>query len=262
MKFSFIRNISEDIYSPTAIFAVDSEVRRLVSEGRVQVRWLRQETEAVAFMRRVLEVASIMARSEDSLDSAADMIADWDKCRRLAEAANNKLSQLLQHLARGTPHDPRCVDANGKAIPPQPMYLSTPLRHMRVRAYSRAGQHFDVKKVGDVASVDAGTLLNAAELLSWIVDESSANRQAIAKTAQNPGKPEKRAFAKYMMQGWIYLTGSRPSEKNRAFMDLLTLAWSDICDEEADWVQPARWAKKQISAQEVVELSTRGPHWV
>lgn len=254
-----LRDISESIYSKHAPFKIDAVVREFVQNGPVQLHWKNREDNAVCFMRRVLEVATLEARRESSKNTRAD-ISDWEAAEKLATAAHKALLKLTKHLVAANPPWPKPGIAENSKTPIR-ANLETPIRHMIARALMRQNLPVNGQEANAKAKLDAQLFVDTSGLLNWMATECRVNRDAIARSFQNPGRPEKRIFAQCIMEGWIYLTGWLPNETSEDFMILLEVSWSDVCGVEDDWANSVRKAKSQFSAYQVKKIASSGPSW-
>ncbi len=244
-----LKDISASVYSKTVTFEIDGAIRRLAADGCLQTTWVKDE--ALAFGRHLLDVAYNEARDELAREKPGEAMADWKISGDIAAEAQGWLDRLTKHL----------IGKQADGVP-ESKALAYALAHMR-----HTSRYPDILSVDsrraetEKARADAKTLVAAGQVLSWVADECARRRSRIADATQNPGKPYQLAFAKRVMEGWIFLTHSRPSENNSDFMGLLADAWTDICETQADWVHSVRWAIRQISTDEVARIARSGPSW-
>ena len=136
-----------------------------------------------------------------------------------------------------------------------------PLHLMKFQAAIKNGEKPDAKQSEQQGHDDAATLANADDLLLWLATESEGRRKIVAALHKNPGTPETVAFAKTMVESWIFLTGKKPSSKSTHFKNFVAKAWEDISPREYNWEHPIRKATEALTEYQVAQLALNGPDW-
>jgi hypothetical protein len=104
-------------------------------------------------------------------------------------------------------------------------------------------------------------LVRAAQLLSWVSEESKRRQVSVAADYQNPGKPELRAFAATLLESWIFLTGKKLGHKSTALKDFVAECWGDLSAVGFDWEHSIRQAEADFDNFILRDLMTNGPSW-
>jgi hypothetical protein len=250
---STFKDISEVIYTNNR-FSIDDHVAKLFRDRLVQPRWQQSEKAPISFGRRTLEVAFHAANGELDKNTKKD-IEDWKNSGRFATRAKSVVDQFLK-FARGGP----IQNSNLSELDPS---LFVPyFRRIRIIAAARSKRRVSRPEIFQEAKTDADILLKTSRLLRDIAEESEAQRKSLASQYQNPGIPEKLAFVRVMMEGWIFLTGKRPSEKNTHFASFISAGWTDLTgQEDVSWEQSIRKARESLLPRDSVEIAERGPSW-
>jgi hypothetical protein len=212
--------------------------------------------------RRMLEIATENAKAANTDEGPA--FTDWKRTGELAEEAGYALNRLINHLV--APHEAYLLKPQGKKLereqkpikeePPETR-LQLPLLQILLQLTHREAQDKSAEQLLEQSRAMAQALSDTNTLLNKIPALCTA-RQA----RQNPGNPQKMAFAKEMIRGWVFLFGRPPAPGNATCAGYLSAAWSDICeDEEHGWPHAIREASGLIS-NEVVSLREKGPTWL
>lgn len=229
-----------------------------IAPSSLQDIWTGRLDGALTLARRTLEIASWEAMIAPSEYKSTE-ISDWKRIGKLGESAITSLKLFANALAT-EPGMPKQRFKDGTSIPLRTL-ITYPIHHMRFKDAIKSGKKLEGKETLEIATNDAKTIGDAILLLEWLNNYSKNARREISANYQNPGSPQKRRFAKSIMEGWIFLTGKKPSASNTNFCEFLRVAWGDVCKVETDWVQAIRSAANKISKTEVINLTAYGPVW-
>ena len=247
---------NEDIYDLSVVFPADHSIRKIHSENKLQDFWHGNLELALKFGRRVVEVASWEAMSAVQ-EFKGNTIKDFENTENYAIGAINSLTRFVRHLS-GPMYGKK--DGRGDMIPTRSL-LAYPIHHMRFRDAALRGMKLSGSETLELGNSDARTLCEAKETLEWIAAYAARTRNGVAGNYKNPGEPQKRVFAKTCIEGWIFLTCKLPTENNVSFVNYLSGAWAAVCNEETNWAQAIRAAKKSFDAAKVKSISVNGPDW-
>jgi hypothetical protein len=234
---------------------IDEEIRRLLTAGLAQPRW--HQDSALAFGKRTLEIAAHLANAELAKNTGK-AIEDWARSHNLASKAATSIDIAIKDVL-GVPADAPISASRTSTID----LLVSPLGSIYRMKANRLGEKASIPKTREQAKKDAAALCDASVILRVIAEESLRQRNAIAGSHQNEGKPEKAAFVRVMMEAWIFLTGKPASEKNARFASFVSAGWTDLTEqEEASWEQSIRVARKSLCRkQDIEQVAERGPSW-
>jgi hypothetical protein len=229
---------------------------RLKRHKIFQPQWQDNPDGALAFARRTLEIAADEASAELAKNTSKD-INDWARSHHLASKAAGGIDTAISLILGAYADLPSSTSRKETTA----LLISPIGRFYRMKA-ARVGKEVSIPKTRKRAKKDAAALYDASAILHLIAEESLRKRDIIAGGYQNPGRPEKAAFVRVMMEGWIFLTGKRPSEKNTHFAVFVSAGWTDLTEQEDfSWEQPIRKAHKSFSPQDIAAIAERGPSW-
>jgi hypothetical protein len=221
-----------------------------------QSRWRDDPDGALAFAKRTLEIAAHEASAELDKNTGKD-IEDWARSHDFASKAATGIDRAVKHILGAYVDAPS--DTSRKATIG---LLVSPLGRIYRMTAARLGKKVSIPKTRERAEKDASALYDASVILHLIAEESLRKRDAIAGGYRNPGRPEKAAFVRVMMEGWIFLTGKRPSDKNTHFASFVSAGWTDLTgQEDSSWEQPIRKAHESFSPQDIASIAERVPSW-
>ena len=222
-------------------------------------------SEVKVFGRRLLEVALFAVRDIRAEPNPSDTISDFEVLKDRATALKKAGLELASHLA-------------GKKFDTAASFLSAtdraakPIFHMRRRQYilttglpsSKNEPKTDIDIDENVAKLDAKSLGDTIALAEFLSNYAAATRNEVASQRQNPGTPVKNAFAVRMLEGWIFLTGKKPSANNDSFKAALDCAWLTIAPDTncGDWANSVRVASKTIGNENIESIKAQGPFWI
>jgi hypothetical protein len=233
---------------------IDDEVCNLLKAGLAQPRW--HQDSALAFGKRTLEIAAHLANAELEKNTGKAK-EDWARSHNLASKAATGIDIAVKDVL-GVPADAPISASRTSTID----LLVSPLASIYRMKARRLGEKSLIPQSREQAKKDATALYDAAVILRSIAEESLRQRDAIADSRQNEGKPEKAAFVRVMMEAWIFLTGKLASENNTHFKAFVTAGWTDLTgQEDHSWEQAIRKAKKSIAPRDTAAIAERGPLW-
>lgn len=217
------------------------------------------------FGRRLLEVALFAVRDIKAEANPSDTISDFEILKDRATALKTAGLELASHLA-------------GKKFDTAASFLSAtdraakPIFHMRRRQYiltsgspsSKNKLKSDIDTDENNAKQDTKSLHDTIALAEFLSRYAVATRNEVAAKRKNPGTPAKNAFTVRMLEGWIFLTGKKPSANNDSFMAALDCAWPTIAADikSGDWANSVRVASKTIGNVNIKSIKARGPFWI
>jgi len=264
-KKSFVvihfRDLSRTIYSSDTEFEIDSYLLNILNNGAagpaLKKKWQNRRNELLHLGRRSIEVAREMAETVNR-DIALD-IEDWRQTSVRADAAQDALKRLLDHLGRpsGT-----TTPAERAALSNIPLSrrVEVPLSQM-LWAENLLTSEPKSSNPNHAARANAAILCEALTILQEMHRASKAFHKRILENRQNPGTPQKNAFVKEMMLAWIFISGRKPSAGNAAFIRFLDAGWQDICGiPPGDWENAIK--KANVLKGEVLYISQNGPPWL
>jgi hypothetical protein len=218
-------------------------------EGRTNIEHIEKklpfDTDGVKFGRLTLSAAQDAAIAARFKDVGPNMIKWEQNSKALARVVNS-----LNSFKRS---------ASSAAWP-----LQESIRHILLTKFYQQnldGHKPDVIEMGGEAlrvSKAFEEILSFAQSAETV---TAAHADLLARYRPNPGNPEPIAFAEKFIEAYVYLYSSPPI-RNKKFLDLLSLAWADVCPEEVSWENPARTAIKRIKSIDTSSLKRNGPYWV
>ena len=168
--------VRNNILDVTAFFAID----RQIQAAPLQSRW--QQSDAIAFGRRTLQVAIEDARSIEEKYHPGETLAYWKRTAHLAARAHSLLELLIRHIG------PKGVPATDILGPPVRVPVSmTKSGKLRI-GIGPVGQSFDQAKN------DTAALIAARDALAGFADRCQRRRDGLAFGRKNEGDSWKACF--------------------------------------------------------------------
>ena len=214
------------------------------------------------FGRRTLEVAyyEALAGKEEYI---GPVIEDWRRVSKKAGSLSKALTAFLEVVA----YD-KNVEAWQKMEPDKPIpdaLLTAPLRSILSRNFYQhvvAGKLIDLTKIAADSEYFAKGLIATRRFSEVAKTSAAAHAKILSSKRTNEGLPELRAFAKPFVEAYIFLYAERPPQGNIEFASLVSAAWSDVCQDEFDFVRQIRLAIEGVDEGRLQWLSYSGPEWL